>query len=500
MAALRPDTLPYTVLGVALGMLFGIVPGLTATMGVAILTPLAFNLSPAAGLGMILGVYNAAMFGGGITAILLNTPGTPASIATTFDGYPMHRRGLGGLALGINAIGGLIGSLFGLVVLAIVAIPLADFALRFGPPEYFALAVFGLSMMVSVSGSSAVRGLLVGMLGILIATVGFDPMLGYPRFTFGNVELLSGVPFIPVMIGLFGVAEVLAQARNAAVGRDRSYAERVEGARGALGRIWPTLAEWRRLLPPIGIASLVGTFIGAIPGAGGDIASLVSWNLSKQVSKKPEEFGKGSIEGLAASETANNSVIGGAMATMLALGIPGDAPTAVLIGTLLIWGLQPGPLFFRDHLDLFYVIVGLLIVSSVLSFVLSVIRARSFVTWLTRLSPARLWAAVLVACVVGTYALNNSIQDVWIMLLSGVAGLWMREFDLPPGPMVLGLVLGPMAESNLRRSLVLSDASWGIFLDRPIAATLLAAAALSLVLTEAQRLRIHLRPHALKSS
>lgn len=491
LTSLRPEILIYEMLGVALGMLFGIVPGLTASMGVAILTPLAFSLSPAAGLGMILGVYNAAMFGGGITAIILNTPGTPAAIATTFDGYPMHQQGRGGLALGINALGGLVGSTFGLLVLSIVAVPLAEFALRFGPPEYFALGVFGLSMMVSVSGTSVVRGLLVGLMGVLLATVGFDPILGYPRFTFGKTDLLSGIPFIPVMIGLFGVAEVLAQMRNWS---RRERAARAPEAPQAgprpLGRIWPTRGEWRRLLTPMGIGSVVGTFIGAIPGAGGDIASLVSWDLSKQASKKPEEFGKGSIEGLAASETANNSVIGGAMATMLALGIPGDAPTAILIGTLLIWGLQPGPLFFRDHLDLFHVIVGTLLVSTVLSFIVSVIRAQGLVTWITRLSRPRLWTVVLTACVVGTYALNNSVFDVWVMILFGAVGVWMREFDLPAGPVVLGLVLGPMTESNLRRSLILSDGSWAVFVQRPIALILLLAAVAGIVIAEIQRHRV----------
>lgn len=484
MDALSVSALAYALLGAAFGMLFGMVPGLTATMGVALLTPLAFNLSPANGLALILGVYNAAMFGSGITAILINTPGTPASIASTFDGYPLTKQGQGNLALGINALGGFVGSVFGLILLAIVAVPLANFAITFGPPEYFALAIFGLSMMISVSGKSIVKGLIAGAFGMLLATVGLDPILGYPRFTFGNLELLNGIPFIPIMIGLFGVAEVLSQIREGA--SKKTFTVSQEDGKG---RLFPSLAQWKRLWRPVGIGSAVGTFIGAIPGAGGDIASLISWDLSRQTSKKPEEFGKGSIEGLAASETANNSVIGGAMATMLALGIPGDAPTAVLIGTLLIWGLQPGPLFFRDHLPLFYTIVGTLLVSTVFSFILSVVRARSMVGWLTRISPPRLWAVVLAACIVGTYSLNNSLQDVWIILIFGVIGLFLREFEFPPGPIVLGLILGPMAESNLRRSLILLDNNLLNLVERPVAAILLIAAMFALVLGEWQRTR-----------
>ena len=472
----------YAFLGAAVGMVFGMVPGLTATMGVALLTPLAFGLSPINGLALILGLYNGSMFGSGITAILINTPGTPASIATTFDGYPLTLQGRGNEALGINALGGLVGSLFGLVMLAVVAVPMANFAIRFGPPEYFALALFGLSMMVSVSGVSVVKGLMAGAFGMLLATVGQDPIVGFPRFTFGNVELLSGIPFIPIMIGLFGVAEVLDQIRTG----DRSKPMEVQVTRG---RLFPNRREGRRLIWPMAIGSVVGTFIGAVPGAGGDIASLVSWDLSRRVSKEPERFGHGSIEGLAASETANNSVIGGALATMLALGIPGDAPTAVLIGTLLIWGLQPGPLFFRDHLPLFYTIVGVLITSSIFSFFFSVVRARSLVTWLQRLSAPKLWATILVACMVGTYSLNNSFQDVLIMLIFGAVGLFLRLFQFPPGPIVLGLILGPMAESNLRRSLLLFDNRLTAFAERPVALVLLVASAVAVGVSEWQRRR-----------
>lgn len=484
LAAFAPSLLPYLLLGVALGMFFGIVPGLTATMGVALLTPLAFRFPPAQGLAIILGVYIAAMFGGDITAILINMPGTPASIAVTFDGYAMMKQGRAGLALGLNALASAGGSLFGLIALALVAIPLANFALRFGPPEYFALALFGLSMMISVSGMSVVKGLLVGLLGMLLATVGFDPIVGYPRFAFGNPELLSGLSFIPIMIGIFGVAEVLDQ-----VLQRRALAATLSTVTGALGRLMPNRAEVRQVAPPFFLSSAIGTVVGAIPGAGGDIASILSWDQAKRISTRPEEFGKGSIEGLVAAQTANNSIVGGALATTLALGVPGDTVTAVLIGILLIWGLKPGPLFFRDHLPLFYEIVGICIVATIISGLLSIVRARGIVGWVVRLDRGRLWAIVLASCAVGTYALNNSAHDVWLMLIAGVVGLVLRRQGFPPGPLVLGLILGPIAESNLRRSLAMSAGDWGILVGEPIAAVLLGASVLALGLASWQRAR-----------
>lgn len=484
LAAFSPSMFPYLLLGVGIGMFFGIVPGLTVTMGVALLTPLAFRFPPAQGLAIILGVYIAAMFGGDITAILINMPGTPASIAVTFDGYPLMKQGRASLALGLNALGSAGGSLFGLIALAFVAIPLANFALRFGPPEYLALALFGLSMMISVSGMSVVKGLLIGLLGMLLATVGFDPIVGYPRFAYGNPELLSGISFIPIMIGLFGVAEVLDQVLQ----HRRGSAPAFEAASTA-GRLLPTRAEVRQVTPAFLLSSSIGTVVGAIPGAGGDIASILSWDQAKRISKRPQEFGKGSLEGLVAAQTANNSVIGGAMATMLALGIPGDTVTAVLIGTLLIWGLKPGPLFFRDHLPLFYEIVGICIVATIISGILSIIRARGVVAWVVRLDRARLWAIILASCAVGTYALNNSRQDVWIMVIAGVIGVLLRRQGFPPGPLVLGLILGPIAESNLRRSLAMSAGDWSIFVREPIAAALLGASVLAIAFAAWQRRR-----------
>lgn len=474
LSALSPVNFLFALLGVVIGMVVGILPGLTSTMTIALFTPLAFVISPEQGLSLMLGVFNAAMFGGDITAILINTPGTPASIVTTFDGYPLAQKGKVGLALGLNAIAGAFGSIFGLMVLAVIAVPLARMALRFNSPEYFALAIFGLSMMVSISGKSVIKGFAAGFLGMAIAVVGIDPISGFPRFTFGNLELLSGVSFVPLLIGLFGLSEVLEQML--------SRAELLKNTvREGFDRIWPTRKELWRVQPALWLSSVIGVFVGALPGAGGDIASLVSWDQSRRVSKRPEEFGKGSIEGLTAALAANNAVIGGALATMLTLGIPGDANTAVLIGTLLMWGLQPGPLFFRDHLSLFYLIVGTLMLTTLLSFVIAVFRIQTLARWITKLPKNILWATILILCIVGSYSLNNSLQDVWIMVIAGVVGLVMRRLEFPLGPVVLGLILGPMAESNLRRTLTLSGGHWSIFLSQPIALTLLALSAFAVI-------------------
>lgn len=486
LAALEPANLAFAALGVLVGMIVGIIPGLTSTMTIALFTPFALVLGREQGLALMLGVYNSVMFGGDITAILINIPGTPASIVATFDGYPMAKQGKAGLALGINAIAGAFGSVFGLVVLSVIAFPLARLALRFNSPEYFALGLFGLSMMVSVSGKSIVKGLMAGFLGMAIAVVGVDPISGFPRFTFGNLELMSGVSFVPLMIGLFGCAEILDQILTPT---PSAVEAECTGGPARLGRIFPTCGELTRIQPALWISGVVGVFIGALPGAGGDIASLLSWDQSRRVSKKPEEFGNGSIEGLTAALSANNAVIGGALATMLTLGIPGDASTAVLIGTLLMWGLRPGPLFFRDHLDLFYLILGILLITTVLSFALSLARIQSMARLITSMPKNLLWAMVLLLCMVGSYALNNSIQDVLIMLSVGLVGLAMRRLGFPLGPTVLGLLLGPMVEANMRRSLTLSNGSWLVFFREPVACVLLVLTVTALVTPVLRRRR-----------
>ncbi len=480
LAILQWDVLLFLLVGVILGAVFGALPGLTATMGVAVLTPLTFWVSAEKGLAMLLGIYCGAIPAGGIPAILLNIPGTPASIATTWDGYPLTRGGKAGLALGVNALFSMTGQMVSILFLALAAFPIANFGLRFGPAEYFGLTLFGISLMAGVSGQNVLKGMLAGMLGLALATVGLDPMTAYPRFTFGSSEILDGITFVPVMIGLFGLGEVLGQMTT-----PRGHLQELPSS---LGRILPRLKEWKRMGPAGLLGSALGTFVGAIPAAGGDIASVIAWEQSRRLSKKKEEFNKGSLEGLASACGASNAAIGGAMTTMLTLGIPGDAVSAVLIGALLIHGVQPGPLLFRDHGSLVYSIIFLLAFAAVGIAIVGMLGARPLARAL-RVPDPWLWAAVVIMGVVGSYALNNSLTDVWIMFGAGVLGLICRKVNIPLGPLVLGLILGPLMEANLRRALILSRGDWGAVLIRPIVLFFLVATLLSLVWPLWQHLR-----------
>lgn len=480
VAILQWDVLLFLLIGVALGAVFGALPGLTATMGVAVLTPLTFWVSPEKGLAMLLGIYCGAIPAGGIPAILINIPGTPASIATTWDGYPLTRQGKAGLALGINSLFSMTGQLVSVLFLAVAAFPIAAFGLRFGPAEYFGLTLFGISLMAGVSGRNVIKGMLAGMLGLALATVGLDPMTAYPRHTFGSSEFLDGIAFVPVMIGLFGLGEVLGQMSDTH-GKPQQLP-------AALGRVWPRIQQWKRMGPAGLLGAGLGTLVGAIPAAGGDIASVIAWEQARRISKRKEEFTKGSVEGLAASCSACNSAIGGAMTTMLTLGIPGDAPSAVLIGALLIHGIQPGPLLFRDHGALVYSIIFLMVFAALAIAVVGLLGAKPLARAL-RIPDPWLWAGVVVMGVVGSYALNNSVVDVWVMFAAGILGLVCRKAEIPLGPLVLGLILGPMMEANLRRALILSRGDWSVVLAKPIVLFFLAATALSLLWPLWQRLR-----------
>jgi putative tricarboxylic transport membrane protein len=441
-------------------------------MGIALLTPLTFWVPADQAMAMLLGIYCGAIPGGGIPAVLMNIPGTPASIASAWDGYPLSKQGSAGLALGINSLFSLAGQLASVLFFALAAFPIAAFALKFGPGEYFGLALFGISLMAGVSGSQVLKGMLAGVLGLALAIVGLDPMTAYPRYTFGRSDFLDGISFIPVMIGLFGFSEVLVQISE----RHGKAQEQP----GALGRIWPKLPEWKRMIAPGSMAALVGTLVGAIPAAGGDIASVIAWEQARRLSKRAQEFGKGSIEGLAATCTACNAVIGGAMTTMLTLGIPGDAPTAVLIGALLIHGLQPGPMLIASNRPFVFTVVFLLVAAAVLMAIIGMLCARPLAATL-RIPPPWLWSAILLLSMVGSYALNNATVDVWVMFAAGILGFLLRKLEFPLGPLVLGLILGPMMESNFRRALVLSRGDWTAPFTRPITLFFIAASILTLV-------------------
>ncbi len=471
-AVLQWQVLGFLTIGVSLGAVFGALPGLTATMGVAVLTPLTFWVSAEQGLAMLLGIYCGAIPAGGIPAILINVPGTPASIATSWDGYALTRQGKAGMALGVNALASAVGQLTSIVFLAFLAFPIASFALQFGPAEYFGLALLGISLMAGVSGGHMLKGMLAGMLGLALALVGLDPMTAYPRYTFGLSEFLDGISFVPVMIGLFGLGEVLVQISDRHSGP--------VAAPALIGRILPKVADAKRMATATFSGAAVGTLVGAIPAAGGDIGSVIAWEQARRTSPDRENFGKGSLLGLAASCSACNAAIGGAMTTMLTLGIPGDAVSAILIGALLIHGIQPGPLLFANNQSFVFSIVFLLVFAAVLIMVIGLLGAKPLAKVLS-IPPAWLWAGIILFGTVGSYALNNAVADVWAMFAAGVVGFLFRKGQIPLGPLVLGLILGPMMESNLRRALILSRGDWSAMLARPIMVVFLAAAILSLV-------------------
>ena len=480
------DVFFYCILGVVAGMVIGTLPGLSATMGIAILTPLTFWLEPAQGMAVLLGIYNSAIWAGGISAILINTPGTPASIAQTFDGYYMVTQGKVKKALNMNTIYSFIGGLIGTVVLIVFSFPVAEFALKFGPPEMFAMALFGLSMMIGVSGGSVFKGLLAGALGLLVSTIGMDPMTGALRFTFGNINMLSGIEFVVVMVGMFGVGEVLYQiSKSSPADKEaRKNAQIVSNTAEA----FPTAKETKASVIPTLVCGAISAVIGAVPGTGGDIAAIICWQQTKNFSKHPEEFGKGAVNGLAVTSCANNAVIGGAMTTMMTLGIPGDGVTAVLIGSLMMYGMQPGPMMFVEKPEFVYNVMGLMVVGYIMILILGLLSTK-FASLILKVPQEVIWVIVVGFCILGSYAVNNSMFDVYVMFAAGFVGFLCKRCEVPLGPFVLALLLGNLCESNFRRALSMSLGDYSIFLTRPITVVLLILTVLSLVLPAIGQLR-----------
>ena len=462
---------PFLVIGVTGGIVIGALPGLTATMGVAVLLPFTFGMEATRALVMLCGIYIGAIYGGSISAILLKTPGTPAAAATVLDGYELARKGEAAKALSVSAIASFVGGMVSTVMLITISPVLASFALRFGAPEYFALAVFGLSIIASISGKSPVKGLLAGMFGLLISTVGLDPVTSYPRFTFGQINLYNGFAIIPVLIGLFALAEAFVQMEK--------IFEKAQAIDTRFKHGMVSLKETISLLPLMIKSALIGTFIGAIPGAGADIAAFVTYNEARRSSKRGNEFGTGCIEGVAAPEAGNNGVTGGAMVPLLTLGVPGDAVTAILLGALIIQGLQPGPLLFTKNADIVYGLFSSLLVGNVLLLLFGLLGVRLFCRVVEL--PKRIIIPVIVTLsIVGAYSMNNSIFDVWVCIGFGIIGYIMQKVDMPSSPIILAVILGPMAESNLRRAVLMYQGSYSFLWTRPIGVVFLALAALSL--------------------
>lgn len=468
------QSLGMLVLGTVAGIIVGALPGLSVNMGIALLFPLIFVYPGMSGIFMLLGVYCGAIYGGSVSAILLNTPGTPASAATTLDGYPMAiKHGQPGRALGISTFSSMLGGLFATVCLVIVSPLLAKAALKFSAPEYFALAIFGISIITSVSSKSVLKGLMGGILGLLIACIGIDSMTSKLRFTFDTIYLMGGVSFVPVLIGLFAFSQAL-------LSMEEAYQEKHVKRNVQLERVFPSWTDMKRIFPTILRSSFIGTFIGAVPGTGGDIASFISYNEAKRWSKHKEEFGKGAVEGVAAPEAGNNAVSGGAFVPMLTLGIPGDGATAIILGALMVQGIQPGPLLFSEHAIQVYTIFIGLFIANVLMGVLGFSAIRQFVK-VTNVPKQILIPIIFTLTFVGAFAINNSLIDVFIMIFFGFLGYFLIKFDFSMSTIVIGIILGPLAESNLRRSLIMSSGDVAIFFTRPISLFFITVAMISLV-------------------
>jgi putative tricarboxylic transport membrane protein len=415
-------------------------------------------MGPINGILLLLGIYIGSIYGGSIPAILLRTPGTPAAAATALDGFELAKKGEAGRALGISTLASFSGGIVSTVLLMLVSPQLAKLALKFSAPEYFALAFFGLSIITSIAGSSIIKGLMAAGIGILISLVGIDGITGFPRFTFNNVNMLNGLSFIPIMIGLFALSQAFSSIED--IIKKVKIEQNVK-------RVLPTLKDIKDTWVTMLRSSFIGSFIGIIPGAGGDIAAFVAYNEAKRFSKHPEKFGTGSIEALAAPEAGNNGVTGGAMVPLLTLGIPGDSVTAILLGALMMQGLQPGPLLFKEQGSLVYAIFIGLFVANVVMLILGLAGIRIF-TKIVSIPSYILTPIIFVLCIVGSYAINNSFFDVKVMFISGIIGYFMNKLEFPASPIILALILGPMAEVNLRRGLVMSNGNASVFFTSPI--------------------------------
>ncbi len=455
--------IPAAFAGVIWGIFGGALPGISPSIAMALLLPFTYSLDPVSAVVLLGAVYVGAEYGGSIPAILIRTPGTNSAAATTMDGYEMNKRGEAGLALGISLSAGLVGGLFGLAMLVLMTESLARVALLFTPPAYFALGVLGCSVVAGLSGGSVTKGWIAGVLGFMVATIGTDPVSGVPRFTFGSPDLLGGVRPILVMVGLFAVSEIMIQVREPPWDKASARDTRLR---------FPDLKLWKRLALPQAIGGVVGTIEGLTPGGGGTIAAFLAYNEAKRWSKHPEEFGHGSPEGVAAPEAANNVVTATALIPLLSLGIPGSNSAAILLGGLLIHGLSPGPLLFERNPDVAYGLYGGLFVANIAMFLVGLVILTPCI-WLVNRPKPYLLAFIFALVVSGVFSIDQSLVDVGIVLIAGVVGYFMRWADIPFLPMVLGVVLGYMVESNYRRSLQLSNGDPMIFLEDPVSLGLL---------------------------
>lgn len=469
--ALDPMNLLYCFIGVFIGTLVGVLPGIGPVAAMSLLLPVTFNVSPAGGIIMLAGIYYGSMYGGSTTAILVNIPGEAASVVTCIDGYQMARQGRAGPALGMAAIGSFIAGTVAIVGLMLLAPTLARWAVKFGPAEYFSLMVLGLCVLTYLSHGSLLKALTMAALGLVLGLVGLDSITGVPRLTFGKLELIDGVGLVPIVMGLFGIAEILSNL-------EQPPSREIFAAR--LRNLFPNREDWKRSSGPLARGSLLGFLIGILPGGGAVIASFLSYALEKRVSRTPERFGKGAIEGVAGPEAANNAAAGGAFIPLLTLGIPPNVVMALLLGAFVVHGLQPGPLLMTQSPGLFWGIVASMYIGNLMLLVLNLPLIGMWVQVL-KVPYRLLFPLIILFCVIGVYSVSGAIFDVYLMIGFGVLGYLMRKFGYEPAPLVLAFVLGPMMENNLRKALILSDGDFGIFVSRPISLACLALAVLLLL-------------------
>ncbi|MDD5168902.1 MAG: tripartite tricarboxylate transporter permease [Syntrophales bacterium] len=470
--AMEPMNLLYCLMGCLIGTLVGVLPGLGPTAAMSLLLPVTFHITPVSAIIMLAGIYYGAMYGGSTTSVLVNIPGEAASVMTCLDGYQMARQGKAGRALGMCAMSSFIAGTVGIIGLTLIAPPLADVALKFGPPEYFALMCLGMVILTFLSSTSMTRSLMMACLGVIVGTIGTDSVSGTSRFTFGITELMDGVGLVPVVMGLFGISEMLINLETK-ISRD-IFKTSVKG-------IYPTLADWAQSKWAIVRGTVIGFLLGILPGGGAILSSFVAYAVEKRVSKTPEKFGTGMIEGVAAPEAANNAAAQTSFIPLLTLGIPSNVVMAMLLGALIIHGITPGPLLLTDSPQIFWGVIASMYIGNIVLLVLNLPLIGLWVQCLKVPYPI-LMPLIILFCIVGSYSIANSIMDVLFMLVFGIIGYFMKVLNYDAPPFILAFVLGPMLEYSLKQSLIVSDGSFSIFLTHPISAVCLGIAALLLVI------------------
>jgi putative tricarboxylic transport membrane protein len=469
----------YCLLGVTVGMLVGIMPGFGPVSATAMLIPLTFGMEPVSAIIMLSGIYYGAMYGGTVTSVLINTPGEAASMVTCFDGYQMARQGRAGTALGVAAIGSFIGGTAAIIGLTFVAIPLSRLALTFGPPEYFSLLLFALMTMIGLMGESLLRGMIAVIFGFMLALIGMDRTSGEIRFVFGIANLISGINLIAVLMGLFGISEILISTEE----------EIKRGKIAEVKNLLPAKGEWGPTMKSVGRGTVVGFFLGLVPGLNAVIASLVSYALEKKIANDPSRFGKGAIEGVAGPETANNALAGASVIPLFTLGIPSSPTMAVLFGALMLHGLTPGPRLFEKHTDFVWAVIASMYIGNVMLLIMNLPLARVWAK--VALVPYRiLYPFILIFCILGAYTINNQLWDVGVMIVFGIIGYFMRKLDIPIAATILAFVLGDQIETVLVQSLILSRGSLLIFFTKPISAGILACVLIILIFSIYSHFRV----------